>query len=70
MADIIKGNRDGENGENETYRIPGRGSAIPRTTVVREVEQGKHPHYSVYKRDGVKYVRGNPDSKKKNNVNE
>lgn len=70
MADIIKGNRDGENGENDTYRIPGRGSAIPRPTVVREVEQGKHPHYSVYKRDGVKYVRGNPDSRKKNNVNE
>lgn len=70
MADIIKGNQDGENGENETYRIPGRGSAIPRPTVVKEVEQGKHPHHSVYKRDGVKYVRANPDSKKKNNVNE
>ena len=70
MADIIKGNQDGEHGENETYRIPGRGSAISRRTVVKEVEQGQHPHHSIYKRDGVKYVRANPDYQRKNNVNE
>lgn len=70
MADVIRGNQDGDNGENETYRIPGRGSAIPRRTVVREVEQGQHPHHSVYKRGGVKYVRAKPDRQRKNNVNE
>jgi len=70
MADVIKGNQDGENGENDTYRIPGRSSAIPRSTVVREVERGQHPHHSVYKRDGEKYVRANPDRQRKNNVNE
>jgi len=70
MADNIKGNNDGENGENDTYSIPGRGSQISRPTVVREVKQGKHPNFGVYKRDGVEYVRGKPDSKTKNNVND
>jgi hypothetical protein len=70
MADTIKGNQDGPRGENESYKIPGRGSAIPRPIVVREVEQGKHPHFSVYKRDGVKYVRGNPNAVRKDNVND
>jgi hypothetical protein len=70
MANIIKGNNDGENGENDTYTIPGRGSQIPRSTVVREVKQGKHPKFGVYKRNGVEYVRGKADSKTKNNVND
>lgn len=70
MANTIKGNQDGENGENESYTIPGHGSNIPRQTVVREVKKGNHPNHSVYKRDGEEYVRANPDSQKKNNVNE
>jgi hypothetical protein len=70
MANTIKGNQDGENGENETYTIPGRGSNIPRKTVVREVKEGKHPNHSIYKRDGEEYIRANPDSQTKNNVNE
>ena len=70
MANIIKGNKDGKNGENQTYSIPGRGAAIPRSTVVREVKQHKHPNFSTYKRNGIDYVRGIPDSKKNNNVNE
>lgn len=70
MADIIKGNNDGENGENDSYTIPGRGSQIPRPTVVREVKQGKHPNFSVYERNGVEYVRGKPDSRTRNNVND
>lgn len=70
MANNIKGNQDGENGENESYTILGRGSNIPRRTVVGEVKQGKHPQHPIYKRDGEEYVRANPDSQKKNNVNE
>jgi hypothetical protein len=70
MADVIKGNQDGPRGENESYSIPGRGSAIPRPKLVREVEQGKHRHFSIYRRAGVKYVRGNPDSTTENNVNQ
>ena len=69
MARTIKGNRDGEGGCNDSYTIPGRG-VVTRSTLVREVEKGKHPNFSIYNRDGVKYVRGNPDSKEKNNVND
>lgn len=70
MANIIKGNQDGPNGENESYSIPGRGSAIPREQVVKEVEQGKHPDFSTYRLNGRTFVRGNPDARKRNNVNE
>ncbi len=70
MAKIIKGNQDGENGENDTYSIPGRGSSIPRPTVVKEVKDGKHPDFGIYKRNNVEYVRGKPDATKSDNVNE
>lgn len=69
MADKIKGNRDGEGGRNESYTIQGRG-VVQRSKLVREVEQGKHPNFSTYTRDGEKYVRANPDTKETNNVNE
>jgi hypothetical protein len=68
MARVIRGNKDGENGENQTYRIPGRGSAIPREQIVNEIKQGQHPKHSTYRRNGVDYVRSNPDSQEKNNV--
>jgi Protein of unknown function (DUF3892) len=68
MAKIIRGNKDGKNGENRTYRIPGRGSAIPREQIVSEIKQGKHPEHSPYKRNGVEYARSNPDAQLKNNV--
>jgi len=68
MAENINGNGDGPNGRNETYRIPGRGTEIPRKEIVREVEQGKHPNHSVYEREGEKFVRSNPDHLRRNNV--
>jgi hypothetical protein len=69
MANVIKGNRDGDGGRNESYKIPGRGT-VSRGRLVKEVEQGKHPKFSTYDRDGQKYVRGDPDSTKRDNVNE
>lgn len=68
MAKNIRGNGDGSGGGNDTYRIPGRGTAIPRQQVVKEVERGQHPDHSIYQRDGEKYVRSNPDSQRINNV--
>lgn len=68
MAKNIRGNNDGENGRNESYTIPGRG-IVNRDNLVREVENGKHPDFSIYERDGEKYVRGNPDNSEDNNVN-
>lgn len=68
MANHIHGNADGENGENDSYRIPGRSANIPRRTLVREVKQGQHPNYHIYERDGEEYLRADPDHKKGNNV--
>ena len=59
MTKII-GNNDGPGGRNETYDI-GRRKNIPRKTVVREVEQGKHPGAHTVMINGEKYVRDNPD---------
>jgi hypothetical protein len=70
VANIIKGNQDGPNGENESYSIPGRGSHIPRKMVVRGVKQHKHPHHSTYKLNGKEYIRAKPDSRTNNNVNQ
>ncbi|AVF75859.1 MULTISPECIES: DUF3892 domain-containing protein [Vibrio] len=67
MANNIKGNQDGENGENQTYTIPGRG-VVDRETLVQEVEQGKHPNFHTVEVEGDKYVRANPDRSKGNNV--
>jgi hypothetical protein len=68
MANIIKGNHDGENGRNDSYAIPGRGT-VPRRNLVREVESGQHPDFSIYKTHGQEYIRANPDSSQDNNVN-
>jgi len=67
MTDII-GNNDGPGGRNESYNI-GKRKNVPRTQVVKEVEQGEHPEAHVVKINKRKYVRDNPDKSKKDNVN-
>ncbi len=69
MAKQIIGNQDGANGENETFRIPGRGSDIPREEVVREIKDGKHPDFHIYKLNEQEYPRANPDDTTRDNVN-
>lgn len=69
MAKKIKGNNDGKGGKNDSYTIPGRGTIV-RNRLVREVEAGKHPCFSIYERAGEKYVRGNPDHLSNNNIND
>lgn len=69
MANIIRGNKDGEGGRNESYRIPGRGTA-PRKKLVREIEKGKHPSFGTYTREGEKYARAKPDDSRSNNVDD
>ncbi len=64
----IRGLRDGKGGRNEHYDIGARKS-VPRGTVVREIEAGKHPEAHTYKRNGKKYARDNPDPSKGDNVN-
>ncbi len=67
MAKNIRGNKDGQNGENQTYTIPGRGT-VPREKLVEEIKEGKHPDFHIYERNNVEYVRADPDSTQQNNV--
>lgn len=68
MAVNIRGNRDGDNGHNESYTILGRGT-VSRTKLVREVKCGKHSKHTIVKINGVEYVKAKPDNEMKNNVN-
>lgn len=68
MAKNIRGNNDGEHGENDSYTIPGRG-VVSRETLVDEINTGKHPNHHVINVNGEDYVRSNPDALKPNNVN-
>lgn len=67
MTKII-GNNDGPGGRNESYKIGSR-THVPRTKAVKEVEAGKHPDAHVVKINSRKYVRDNPDSSTRDNVN-
>lgn len=64
----IKGNNDGPGGRNESYDI-GKRKDVPRTQVVKEIKDGKHPDAHVVKVNGREYARDNPDNSKKDNVN-
>ena len=52
---------------NSNPKIPGRG-VVSRGELTREIEQGKHPDFHNYERDGVDYARANPDGAKSNNI--
>lgn len=64
----IKGNNDGPNGRNESYKIGGR-PHVPRIQAVREVKHGNHPDAHVVKINGREYLRDNPDGSKRDNIN-
>lgn len=64
----IVGNNDGPGGRNKTYKIGSRPN-VPRRTAVKEVKQGEHKGAHVIKVNGREYVRDNPDSSTKDNVN-
>ena len=64
----IRGNQDGPNGRNESYRIGSRKN-VPRLQAVKEVKAGKHPDAHVVKINGREYVRDNPDQSTSDNVN-
>jgi hypothetical protein len=69
MAKIIRGNHNGPKGGNYSYSIPGREYDVPRATLVREVEKGKHPNRAIYELDGENYGRADAGSRIGNNVN-
>lgn len=68
MANIINGNQDGLNGGNDTYNIPGRGSNIPRSKLIKEVKNGQHPNHTTTKINGKEYVKAKPNLTSNDNV--
>lgn len=64
----IRGRNDCPGGRNEHYDIGGR-HAVPRRTVVAEIERGEHARAHVVKINGREYARDNPDGSKRDNVN-
>jgi hypothetical protein len=64
----ITGRRDGPGGRNEHYDVGSRKN-VTRPVVVKEVERGQHPGKHIYEINGQKFVRDNPDSSTKDNVN-
>lgn len=64
----INGN-GGNGGGNDNYTVTGRGK-VSRTQMVKEVKQGLHPDTHIYKRNGVEYVRNNPNHDKPDNIND
>lgn len=69
MAKKIIGQHDGQKGGNDTYSIPGRGN-VSRGELVKEVKDGKHPGFMTTTINGKEYVKGNPDGKDSNNINQ
>ena len=67
MSKII-GKNDGVNGRNEHYKIGNREN-VSRKEAVKEVKEGRHSDSHIFKINGNEYVRDNPDSSKKDNVN-
>jgi hypothetical protein len=64
----IRGNNDGPGGRNESYKIGSRPN-VSRTQAVSEVNAGQHPGYHTVTVNRREYVRDNPDSSTKDNVN-
>lgn len=65
----IRGNNDGPNGRNETYDVGNRHN-VPRTQIVREINQGMHEGTHVVRINGRDYARDNPDGSTSDNVNQ
>lgn len=65
----ITGNGDGSNGENQSYKINGRGN-VSRRQLVNEVKQGAHTGVHIIEVNKTEYVRANPNSKLLDNIDE
>lgn len=63
----ITGRREDENGANTHYRLSD-GRIVSRAEAVRMRENGELLRYHVYERDGVKYLRDNPDAREEDNI--
>ncbi len=67
MALRITGRREDENGANTHYRLSD-GRIVTRAEAVAMCERGELPGYHIYERNGIKYLRDNPDTREEDNI--
>jgi len=66
-ARSITGNGDGNNGENQSYTIQGRG-VVGRQQLANEVNNGLHQGVHTVEVNGTEYVRANPNCSEYDNI--
>ena len=65
MALRITGRREDDRGRNTHFRLSG---TVTLDEAVAMVESGNLPGYHIYERDGVKYLRDDPDTRESDNI--
>jgi hypothetical protein len=63
----ITGRREDEDGANTHYRLSD-GRIVTREEGVRIHKNGLLPGYHIYERNGVEYLRDNPDTNPDDNI--
>lgn len=67
----ITGKREDKTGANTHYRIRnemGEVRIVTRAGAVALCRDGQMPGYHIYTRDGVDYLRDNPDTREQDNI--
>ena len=67
MPLTITGRREDSTGANTHYRLSD-GRIVTREEAVGMCKGGQLPRYHVYERDGVEYLRDNPDTRESDNI--
>ena len=67
MALRITGRREDENGANMHYRLSD-GRIVTREEAVEMCRRGELSGYHIYERNGVEYLRDNPDKREEDNI--
>lgn len=62
----IRVTKESPTGLNQRFNVGGR--EIPRSELVKEIRQGKHPDYHVMTFEGKEIPRSNPDKSQRNNL--
>lgn len=67
MALTVIGRREDATGANTHYKLSD-GITYTRAEAVRMCRNGLMPAYHIYLRNGVEYLRDNPDTKESDNI--
>lgn len=68
MSELREGKKSASGG-NKTYIDTRTKKEISREEAVKRVKEGKYPKSHIYRLNGKKFVRDNPDRSKKDNIN-